>query len=133
MGIQCKLTMEVVETKLGTEWSDKPNSLVFTIIEGVLRKLIPLANPDFDRTYKRVRKWWIELDETGIPQRELGFDQDGGVIVAGPICDNLGFWTDSTMTFSPTEHKRIPEEAFESAWSLFQAAWEESRTRWEGS
>jgi hypothetical protein len=85
--------------------------------------MIPLANPDFDRSYALVRKWWIEVDETGTPQRELGFDAHGRVIVAGPLADNFGFWTDSTMTFNPAEYKVAPGEEFESAWLLFRDQW----------
>lgn len=119
--------MKVVETTLGTERSNKRNSLFFTIIERVLRKLIPLANPDFDRGYALVRKWWVEVDETGTPQRELGFDAHGSVIVASPLGDNFGFWTDSTMTFNPDEYKVIPDEEFGSAWSLFEGQWAANR------
>jgi len=92
-------------------------------MERVLRKLLPLANPDFDRSYALVRKWWVEVDETGTPQRELGFDAHGSVIVAGPLGNNFGFWTDSAMTFDPAEYKVIPDDEFSSAWSLFQARW----------
>ena len=86
-----------------------------------------MANPDFDSAYVHVRKWWIEVDEAGPPHRELGFDVNGKGIVAGPFGENFGFWTDSTMTFNPSEHQVVPEEAFGLAWSLFQQQWEANR------
>ena len=116
--------MKVVETTLGTERNDEPNSLFFTIPVRVARKLILLANPDFDSSYALGRKWWIEVDGSGTPQRELGFDAAGKVIVAGPLGgprgENYGFWTDSTMTFKPADYVVVSENAFEMAWALFE-------------
>jgi hypothetical protein len=118
------MTMKVVETTLGTERSYASNSLFLTIIENVLRKLIPLANPDFDSSYALVRKWWIEIDDTGTPQRELGFDGGGKVIVAGPLGgpsgENFGYFTDSTMTFNSADYVVVSEKAFGTAWSQFE-------------
>ena len=125
--------MKVIETTLGTERSSEAPSLAFAIIERAVRKLIPLANPDFESSYERVRRWWVEVDERGTPQRELGFDRDGTVALAGPLGDNFGSWTDSTMTFNPAEHNVVPEEVFESARSQFAGKWEASSGGQDGT
>jgi hypothetical protein len=86
-----------------------------------------MSNSDFDNSYAEVRKWWVEVDESGTPQRELGFNAQGKVIVAGPLGNNFGFWTDSTMKFAVAEYRGVSEEAFAAVWSQFQAEWEANR------
>lgn len=114
--------MAVVETTLGTNF-EKPNRGSLAIVERVLRKILPMANPDFEGRFPEVRKWWIEIDNSGVPQRELGFAADGEAIVACPIGENFGFWTDSAMTFNSDEHKSVSETAFHSAWTTFEGSW----------
>jgi hypothetical protein len=89
---------------------------------GLLKRSLPLANPDFEGLYQRVSNWWVEIDAAGVPQRELGFDAAGKTIVAGPIGQNMGFWTDSRMVFDASEYKVIPNDEFESAWSTYEAS-----------
>jgi hypothetical protein len=44
------------------------------------------------------------------------------LIVAGPIGQNMGFWTDSHVVFESGDCKVIPNHKFESAWSAFEAS-----------
>jgi hypothetical protein len=39
--------------------------------------------------------------------------------VAGPIDDNVGFWTDSNHTFVPSEFTPVTMEAFKLEWTHF--------------
>ncbi|HKA01250.1 MAG TPA: hypothetical protein VKE70_32275 [Candidatus Solibacter sp.] len=89
--------MKIVETTLATESREQPVTPDSLIVR-MLYKLIPRANPDFDGCYCKVRTWWVEVDDAGMPQRELGFGAEGKVTVAGPLGRNHGFWTDSNMT-----------------------------------
>jgi len=72
--------------------------------------------------YKNVRRWWVDIDAAGVPQRELVFDAAGKTIVAGPIGQNMGFWTDSNMVFDAAAYKVLSNDEFESAWSAFVAS-----------
>lgn len=54
-------------------------------------KLAPKVNPDFHDKYHNVVYWWLELNEESVPVREIGFDDDGEVIVAAPFARNKGF------------------------------------------
>ncbi|MBM3783514.1 MAG: hypothetical protein FJW30_04090 [Acidobacteria bacterium] len=110
--------MRVIETKLATEIPG-PQHLPMWL--RVLKKVVPLANPDFENHYQHVCKWWVEVDDSGAPQRELGFDVQNIPIVAGPIGRNFGFWTDSNMKFVPDEHAGISRQEFESMWANFEA------------
>lgn len=114
----------VIETTLGTGARTKPG-LVLRAFERLLRAIIPAANPDFERSYGSVCKWWIEIDSAGAPQRELGFDAQGEVIAAAPIGRNFGFFTDSNAVFAAAEHPLVEPALFESAWSAFQSRWVE--------
>lgn len=114
--------VNVIETTLGTGPFPKPG-LMFAVIERFLRALIPAANPDFEHSYERVFKWWIEIDAEGVAQRELGFDEAGEVIVAGPLGKNFGFFTDSNATFAPAEYAAVEPASFEAAWSAFERRW----------
>ena len=108
--------MNVIETKMGT---NIPAAAHRGLVERVIRKVLPLANPDFEDLYCNVRKWWIEVDDEGTPQRELGFDTDEQPIVAGPIGENFGFWTDSSMKFRPAEHRVVSSKEFAATWAQF--------------
>jgi hypothetical protein len=118
--------MVVIETTLGTgPWPQSKPGLIWPVLEPLLRAVIPAANPDFDPLFEKVRKWWVEIDPAGVPQRELGFDERGQIIVAAPLGPNFGFFTDANMTFSPDEHPVVSNDAFESAWSEFESHWVE--------
>lgn len=64
----------------------------------ILTTIIPKANPDFDDKIQNVRQWILEVDEDeGTPEREIGLDDKGNVMMIMPWKDNYGFWTDSSV------------------------------------
>ncbi|MGJ5818633.1 hypothetical protein [Paludibaculum fermentans] len=118
--------MVVIETTLGTgPWPLTKPGPIERVLVRLLSATIPAANPDFDPLFENVRMWWVEIDPAGVPQRELGFDEQGQIIVAAPLGDNFGFFTDSNMTFSPNEHPTVLNASFESAWAEFESHWAE--------
>ena len=113
--------MRVIETTLGTgPWTARSHNWLQRAIVRLLYAVIPAANPNFEGSYEKVRRWWIEIDELGTPQRELGFNEGGEVIVAGPIGRNNGFFTDSNATFSLEDGQGIEQTRFEAEWSEFE-------------
>lgn len=77
---------------------------------------IPRSNPDFEVQFSRVQCWYIESDDSGSPLRELGLDETGMPVTAGPWKQNLGFWTDSGEPV-PVEHaEEIARSVFEETW-----------------
>jgi hypothetical protein len=61
-------------------------------IIGILGTIIPKANPDFENKIELVETWIVELDnETGIPEREIGMDKKGRIIVKMPFKNNYGY------------------------------------------
>ena len=89
------------------------------IIINILTFLIPKANPDFDHLYKNVRLWWLELDENNYPQREIGFDENNTLLVAAPIGNNYGFFTDSGESIESSDYELIEQYQFINAWEEF--------------
>jgi hypothetical protein len=85
----------------------------------ILQKIIPAANPDLERYYPSARSWWLEIDETGKPRREIGFDADMQPVVLGPIGRNFGFLVDSSDDWTSSH-----EDSSEAA-SEFQKRWEQ--------
>ncbi len=90
----------------------------------ILTEIIPKANPDFEHRLEEVDSWKIEYNKTdNTTWREIGFDKDGNPIVAMPLGDNYGFWTDNQLTmddyrnFDPTP---ITEDEFNYDWTEFQ-------------
>ena len=83
--------------------------------------VLPKANPDFEHLYDDVRDWWLEIDENNIPKRELGFDQSGKVIVASPLHNNYGFWTDSGERIGDENYTLISHNDFAKAWGNFES------------
>ena len=95
-----------------------------TLAIGILKSIIPVANPDFDDKIDSVEYWLVECDEvSGVPEREIGLDQQGRVIAKMPFKANCGCWTDSTVLF--TDFKKsfnasmISKEVFEQHWTQF--------------
>lgn len=91
---------------------------------GILTKIIPKANPDFDGKIDEVQYWLVECDnETGIPEREIGLDKEGRVILKMPYKNNYGYWTDNNLLLNDfKEHfivTEISKETFEKNWELF--------------
>lgn len=88
----------------------------------LLQKVLPAANPDIDQYFSVARKWWLEIDDNGKPNREIGFDSENTPIVLGPVGRNCGFLVDSSDDWK--DSKEDSEEAgkeFEKTW---QALWE---------
>jgi len=91
---------------------------------GIMTKIIPKANPDFDDKIDEVQYWLVECDnETGIPQREIGLDKEGQVILKMPYKANYGYWTDNNLSLNDfKEHFEtfeISKEVFEWKWEMF--------------
>ena len=93
-------------------------------IIGILSSIIPKGNPDFEEKIDFVETWIVELDnETGIPEREIGMDKNGGIIVKMPFNDNYGYWTDNNLKLedfkSHFETSEIGRDTFDIYLSLF--------------
>lgn len=93
-------------------------------VAGILTKIIPKANPDFDDKIDEVKYWLVACDNaTGIPQREIGLDKEGRVILKMPFKDNYGYWTDNNLLLNDfKEHFKVSEiskYSFEKNWELF--------------
>ena len=80
----------------------------------------PRPSPDHERFYHLVRKWYIELDDCGVPVREIGLDSEGRPLFRAPDGRNLGFWTDSTEAFQDGPLTPIKAEEFERLWHEVQ-------------
>ena len=92
---------------------------------GILGTIIPKANPDFENKIKHVETWIVELDnETGIPEREIGMDKSGRIIVKMPFKNNYGYWTDNNLLLADFknhfETSEISRDSFGNYWSLFE-------------
>ena len=71
--------MKVTATSLATERRTEVAEPGVLVRMGVwiLRRLLPAENPDLEGLHEVVRLWWVEIDEHGRPQREIGFDGSG--------------------------------------------------------
>lgn len=91
----------------------------------VLTRIIPKANPDFEQDYDNVKKWWLEIEEKGLPVREIGFDKNGEEIVIGPIDGNFGMVTDSPMMFDNEPNVKQIEDEFQIVWKKYEDKYRE--------
>ena len=87
----------------------------------LLAKIIPIANPDFEDRIDNVKYWLIECDRiSGIPQREIGLDAQGRVIIKMPFKENYGYWTDNNLLLDSFKQHfnafEITREVFEQHW-----------------
>lgn len=97
-------------------------SIIGIILEWFLTRFIPRANPDFDGKIDEVTQWLLEFVDD-LPNREIGLNANGDVIVKMPDERNYGYWTDNNLTlpdfrqhFDVTE---IPKEHFRELWKSF--------------
>lgn len=91
---------------------------------GILSTFIPKANPDFDNKIDEVKYWLVECDnESGIPEREIGLDKEGRVILKMPYKDNYGYWTDNNLLLNDFKEyfvvSEISKDSFEQSWDSF--------------
>ncbi len=89
------------------------------LIFRLLQKLLPAANPDFEKLYQSVVKWYLEIDETGKPIREIGIDAKESTIVIGPWRRNRGLWTDSPVLSEAKNYTSLPKTDFENKWNKY--------------
>ena len=96
-----------------------PNANLFA---KTLTRLMPRANPDFELAYEKIVTWWLEIDDNNIVQRELGFDDMGTPLVAAPLGDNHGIFTD--LDSAPEGlGADIEHTTFEQTWQEFTRKW----------
>ena len=93
-------------------------------ITGVLTTVIPKTNPDYENQIDNVKSWLVELEtDSGIPQREIGLDDEGNTILKMPYKDNYGYWTDNNLLLDDFKKhflvKEIDKTNFETKWDLF--------------
>lgn len=105
--------MRFIKTALATNWPAKESSGK-PLIEGLLTRVIPEANPD--HPFHLVRVWLIEFDDDGVPSREIGLDASGEPVLAGPDDRNYGFWLDTNMRFYDFVGDDVSAEVFERLW-----------------
>jgi hypothetical protein len=91
------------------------------LIVRFLALFIPTANPDFENKIDKVKYWLIECDnETGIPQREVGLDEEEKIILKMPYRKNYGYWIDNNLLLNDfKEHfiiSEISKQYFEESW-----------------
>jgi len=91
----------------------------------ILTKVIPKANPDFEDKIDQVQNWLLECDiESGIPEREIGLNTEGCVIMKMPYKDNYGYWTDNNLMLEDFKKQfsisEIDKAKFEQNWSSFK-------------
>ncbi|MDR0793515.1 MAG: hypothetical protein LBE82_09430 [Chitinophagaceae bacterium] len=89
-----------------------------------LTKIIPKANPDFENEIDEVQYWLVECDDkTGIPEREIGLNKEGQVILKMPYKENYGYWTDNNLLLDDFKKhfvvSEISKDYFEKSWELF--------------
>ena len=92
--------MKYFKFKNGGKGNSIHESSIWNFTNRILSKLIPKANPDFEKKYKSVDTWYIEYDDQRcFTTREIGIDKDGIVIARAPFNNNLGLWVDSDMKY----------------------------------
>ena len=55
---------------------------------------------NFENEIDKINTWLIEFDAGGIPEREIGLDKDGKVVMIMPWKDNYGYWTDNNLNLT---------------------------------
>ena len=103
-------------TDLATDWNEKEmNSIAIRLIRTFLF-FIPKANRDNEKLYPSVKKWFIEIDDQGLANREIGLDKNDVPILSAPNERNFGLWTDCDNVFKVKDLDISTKEKFEEMW-----------------
>ena len=103
-------------------WGKPGGTLAGTMV-AIAERLLPQANPDFEKVYEdHVVTWWFEIDKNNIVQREVAFDADGRPVAAAPLGENHGIFTD--LDSAP---KGLGAEVDATS---FEEKWNEARDKW---
>jgi hypothetical protein len=102
--------MSFLRTKIATDFR-KPSTWWQRLIS------IDSANPSYRGKYHLVDSWLIEFDESGNPLREIGLDDQGAVVFAGPSERDYGFWLDQKLAYPDFTGDPVSLEYFEQMWA----------------
>ncbi|MCL9770154.1 hypothetical protein NAT47_06975 [Flavobacterium sp. HXWNR69] len=118
--------MKYIKFKLPENISEPPKDgilkkLFFNLLGNVLSKIIPKANPDFEKYIDDVEYWILECEtESGIPIREIGIDKNEKVILKMPFKNDYGYWIDNYFLLNDFVNKfnavEIEKKDFEANW-----------------
>ena len=101
-----------------------PENIGKRLAKVVLESIVPIANPDFEKTIDKVALWLIEFEnDSYYPNREIGLDSSGKTIMIMPWEKNYGYWTDNNLVIenfrTNFETININKEEFEKYWNSF--------------
>ena len=101
-----------------------PENIGKRLAKVVLESIVPIANPDFEKTIDKVAFWLIEFEnDSYYSNREIGLDSSGKTIMIMPWEKNYGYWTDNNLVIenfrTNFETININKEEFEKYWNSF--------------
>ncbi|MDN5210483.1 hypothetical protein QQ020_00440 [Fulvivirgaceae bacterium BMA12] len=103
--------------------SKKFGDRAWNFVGKLLSNFIPHANHDFDKYIDNVETWLIELNDEGIPEREIGINANGVPVMKMPWNKNCGYWTDNNLVASDFENlfdiTETDKGNFENYWTQF--------------
>lgn len=105
-------------TTLATDMSKKDLDSIGAKVLRAIFFFIPRSNPDHEKLYPQVAKWFLEVDKNGVPNREVGLDENDQPLFSAPNDRNFGFWTDGNKTFDEKELECSTKEEFETVWLI---------------
>ena len=108
----CAENLIYLRSNKATNW-EKPGKFVSFFLKRLS------SNLGYEKAFPDLHEWLIEFDDDGMPDREIGLDESGAPILAGPNERNYGFWLDTNMTIDDFEKDVIDKEYFESKWYEF--------------
>lgn len=95
-----------------------------SFLRKIFSYLVPKANPDYDHLIKLVSSWVLEFeDKNSTPNREIGLDSKGDVLMKMPYNNNYGYWCDNNLTYNEFKEdfssQITSREVFEQKWNQF--------------
>jgi hypothetical protein len=105
-------------TQKATDWTYKSTKSWRARLFCTIFFFIPRANPNNEKLYYLVKKWLLELDENGQPQREIALDANELPLFCSPTETDFGLWTDSNNLFQKNDIDPISKEFFEATWKV---------------
>jgi hypothetical protein len=115
-------------TRQGPTAQNEPLSSRCKTLNHLCQKTVKMVSGNIDIITGKIQNFprdWVNTSTQGIPEREIGLDNKGKVMMIMPWKENHGFWTDSSVQVDELAKSRDMtfgnKEEFERLWDEFDA------------
>jgi hypothetical protein len=120
LGLLFLLALPTLVAMAWRETSLLPSTMKLALTNARTRQIVVDSSEIHSRAtdrYSPVARWMVEVDESGVPTREVGLNRDGHPLYRAPSSAERGVFTDSNVTFGTDWGSPVSLDQFETLWA----------------